>query len=197
MGMIIAGHNKKLLDNFRKEQNPVNQLAPTCNCRVRRDCPLDGNCLQVDTLYNAKITTPGEPTKNYIGIAATTFKLRYSKQNHSQSTTLSKYYWQLKDQGKNPSVSYSIIRVAPSYTPESGRCSLCTAEKLEILKSDQSKIVNSRNEIMAKCRHKAKFKLDNMLKGGRRQKWPSHPTSWPHNNIWPFKRFYHQQIRSL
>ena len=118
-------------------------------------------------LYKATITAPGVPTKYYIGIAATTFKARYSNhksslsnRNYSQSTTLSTYFWKLRDIGKNPSVSFSSIRVVPSYTPEYGKCRLCTAEKVEILNSDQSLFTNKRQEILSVCRHKKRFKLE-------------------------------------
>ena len=168
IGTIIAGHNKKLMDDFYKQQNPANRMASTCNCRRGQTCPFDGNCLQKDTLYKATITAQGVPTKYYIGIAATTFKARYSNhksslsnRNYSQSTTLSTYFWKLKDRGNNPSVSFSSIRVVPSYTPEYGKCRLCTAEKVEILNSDQSLIINKRQEILSVCRHKKRYKLEN------------------------------------
>ena len=79
---------------------------------------------------------------------------------YKQSTTLSKYYWKTKKEGKNPSIKFNITKVVKSYTPESGRCGLCTAEKLAILKADPKITLNSRNEVMAKCRHKAKYLLD-------------------------------------
>ena len=170
IGMIIAGHNKKLLDDFYKERNPANHFARTCNCRANNVCPLDGNCLQKNTLYNAKITAFGAPTKNYIGIAATTFKERHSNHKSAfnnrgyQPTTLSTYYWKLKDRGKNPNVSFSTIRVVPSYSPECDRCRLCTAEKIEIMNTDPSLIVNTRKEILSVCRHKKKFMLENKLR---------------------------------
>ena len=56
------------------------------------------------------------------------------------------------------------IRIVKSFTPEIGRCGLCSAEKLEILKSQTSSLLNSRDEIMSVCRHKKKYFLENYLK---------------------------------
>ena len=131
---------------FIKNETLRTTLPEPANGRANIVCPLDGNCLQKDTLYNAKITAFGVPTKNYIGIAATTFKERHSNHKSAfnnkgyQPTTLSTYYWKLKDRGKIPNVSFSTIRVVPSYSPECGRCRLCTAEKIEIMNTDPSLI---------------------------------------------------------
>ena len=95
------------------------------------------------------------------------FKFRYNnyttsfKNEHSgQSTTLKTYYWKMKKERKNPKVSFEILRVVPSFTPEVGRCALCTAEKLAILKADPKKTLIKRSEIMSICRHKRKFILE-------------------------------------
>ena len=57
-------------------------------------------------------------------------------------------------------VTFQLLRVVPSFTPESGRCALCSAEKLAIMKADPRKTLNKRTEIMATCRHKRKFILE-------------------------------------
>ena len=138
-----------------------------CNCRGNNICPLDGKCLLKDIVYNGKCSGDGVDAKNYIGLTATTFKVRHSNhktafknENSLQSTTLSTYFWKLKKEGKNPRVSFSVLKKSKSFTPESGRCALCLAEKLLILKSDPKKIVNKRSEIMSTCRHRLKYILE-------------------------------------
>ena len=84
-----------------------------------------------------------------------------NNENSGQSTTLSTYIWKLKNDNKNPKVKYSILKQIQSFTPEIGKCFLCTAEKMEILKSDPTKILNTRSEIMSKCRHRTKYMLEN------------------------------------
>ena len=172
MSMIIAGHNKKLLKKYHEDSSREINVPRTCNCRAPRSCPLDGNCLQKDILYNGKCTADNEPSKNYIGLTATTFKERFgthkqsfNHRKHSHSTTLSSHFWNLKDSGKNPSVKFSIIRHVKSYSPETGKCPLCTQEKLLILKTDPATITNTRSELMSHCLHKRRFLLQNYENG--------------------------------
>ena len=108
-------------------------------------------------------------TKNYIGLAATTFKVRYRNHKSSsnnpdskQSITLSTYIWKLKNEQKNPKTKFSILRQIKSFNPEIGKCHLCTAEKMEILKFDSLKLLNKRSEILSTCRHRRKFMLVNL-----------------------------------
>ena len=154
------------MDKKDQANNP-NKVIKTCSCSRGKTCPLDGKCLTKNVLYKASCTAIGEPKMEYLGIAATTFKERFNNytasfrnEEYGQSTTLKTYFWKLKNQGKMPKVSFQIIRVVPSFTPESGRCALCSAEKLAILKSDPNKTLNKRTEIMATCRHKRKFILE-------------------------------------
>ena len=120
-----------------------------------------------NVLYKATCTADQEPKMEYLGIAATEFKFRFNNYTSSfknedkgQSTTLSTYFWKMKKKGRNPKVSFKLLRVVPSFTPEMGRCALCSAEKLAILKADPRKTLNKRTEIMATCRHKRKFILE-------------------------------------
>ena len=170
MAQIISGHNKKIIKDFMDKQeqeiNP-NKVIKTCSCTRGKTCPLGGKCLTKNVLYKATCTADREPKMEYLGIAATEFKLRFNNYNASfrneeygQSTTLKTYFWKMKNQGKNPKVSFQLLRVVPSFTPESGRCALCSAEKLAILKADPRKTLNKRTEIMATCRHRRKFILE-------------------------------------
>ena len=166
IAMIIAGHNKKPIKEHNDKMNNQNVVVRTCNNHRGRPCPVQGKCLTQDVLYKATVTADEEPSMEYFGITATDFMTRYRNHTssfrneaYSQSTTLSSYFWKMKEQGKNPSVSFMIARVVPSFTPESGRCALCTAEKLAILKSDKNRTINKRSEIMAVCRHRRKYIL--------------------------------------
>ena len=126
MAMIIAGHNKKLIKEYTDKKNNVNVVARKCNCRRGNICPLQGKCLTRDVLYKATVTADQEPTMEYFGITATEFKTRFANHTssfrnaqYSQATTLSSYFWKMKEQGKNPSVSFKIHKVVNSFTPES------------------------------------------------------------------------------
>ena len=161
---IISAHNKKIL---RQSEMNTNK----CNCRGGvKNCPIDGRCQEEGTVYQADISAPDEEDKVYIGAAATTFKLRWS--NHKTSfkhrkyeydTEISKYIWQMADKGKECSIKWKIIRRAKPYSPTTERCDLCITEKTIIANyKDKHKLLNTRNELLAKCRHRDKWLLSNI-----------------------------------
>ena len=89
MSSIISAHNKKVL------RPSINTYG--CNCRVKTSCPLNN--------------------KFYYGLTDTTFKERYN--NHKKSfrheryrydSELSKYLWELHEEGKEYKIEWSIIR---------------------------------------------------------------------------------------
>ena len=105
----------------------------------------------------------------YIGASATRFKKRLA--NHQMSlahnryrhmTSLSAFVWEKRDEGKTPVVKWSVLEKARAYHPAKGRCNLCNAEKTSILLAKQGSTLNKRTEILAKCRHRAKFLLSNV-----------------------------------
>ena len=60
----------------------------------------------------------------------------------------------------NPSITWRIVRTAPSYRLTSRKCQLCLAEKYEIANHPEpEKLLNKRGEIVSKCRHQRRFKL--------------------------------------
>ena len=75
-----------------------------CNCRVKKDCPLNGTCQVQSVVYKAIITTMGE-ARDYTCLTAQTFKQRYNAHQRSMtdsiyrhSMSLLKHVWALKDQ---------------------------------------------------------------------------------------------------
>ncbi|PIK42409.1 hypothetical protein BSL78_20735 [Apostichopus japonicus] len=102
MRSIINSHNNRLLSQNKLRPQLAQRI---CNCRVKLNCPLNGNCLVSSVIYRADVTT-GDDTKSYIGLSSGPFKQRYS--NHSKSfrheryekeTELSKHIWDLKRKG--------------------------------------------------------------------------------------------------
>ena len=73
-GSIINSHNKKIINS-----NIPKQPAPTCNCRSKSSCPLNGNCMQSSLVYICKADTPNiiENHPHYIGLTENTFKDRF------------------------------------------------------------------------------------------------------------------------
>ena len=99
-------------------------------------------CLKPNTIYEAQISNrTNYGHKKYLGAAETSFKERYSNhtrdfkhKKHMKCTELSKYIWNLKNQGIAPIVKWEIVqkfnsKVSPNF------CKLCLTEKLFIIKS--------------------------------------------------------------
>ena len=162
MGSIISSHNKSILNSSRIQPEP-----PACNCR--NQCPMDrtGDCRVSNVVYKATVTpNNASAPKEYIGVSSTEFKMRYA--NHKQSfenitkrdaTSLSQHIWNLKEQKVTYTINWRILSKCEPYRCGAKHCNLCLSEKFEILRSDPSKTLNKRTEIVGKCRHRAKFKL--------------------------------------
>ena len=105
-------------------------------------------------------------TISYYGCCETDFKARYY--SHKQSfktsskrhqTELSRLVRRLKDEGHIPVIKWSIVCNAKPYSGGALHCQLCLAEKCAILRADPDKTLNKRSELVAKCRHRNKYKL--------------------------------------
>lgn len=132
---IIKGHNQKVL-----KSKPSNK-TPTCNCRKLDDCPLNGQCLTSNTVYQAKVEVNELTTMNYIDSTESLFKKRYSNHlisfrlnKYHSSTALSWYIWDIKDKlNIHPKVSWSIVKRSKSYAGIERFYRLCQGLKLGIL----------------------------------------------------------------
>ena len=120
-------------------------------------------------VYQARIF-PAEnnnESKIYFVISAGRWKQRYYAHRYSFSnptqknqTALSKHYWYLKNKGQTPNIEWSLIKKSTTPIGFRDRCNLCLEEKINIIKyEDTRNILNLRNELVHKCRHRAKLKL--------------------------------------
>ena len=120
VGTIIKRHNASVLNAVNPDQR--GDSGKTCNCRRPTECPLKGECLASDIVYQATVATEGT-VRTYIGSTATTFKARFG--NHKASMThekkacqteLSRYIWRLKQSGAEFEVDWKILDRAASYS---------------------------------------------------------------------------------
>ena len=171
ISQIINSHNNEIINEFhnRVNNNNINSKKIECICKSRSDCPMNGLCNLDNVVYQA-IIYPKEDIndrKSYIGISSTNWKIRYgnhkfsfSHEHKKNQTALSKHYWGLKSKGLTPDIQWSILK--RSNTPKSfdSRCNLCLEEKIHILLfPEPKKLLNKRSELIARCGHRAKFKL--------------------------------------
>ena len=162
MKSIINSHNKKVTT-----QNTA--IKPPCNCRSKEECPLVGQCRVENIIYECVASTSVNEDKAYLGTAEE-FKQRFYNHKksfknkwYSNETTLSKYFWDIKEKyNEIPSLKWSIHKRVPSYFNLSKRCLLCLHEKLEILNyPNQDQLLNNHSELIPKCCHANKFLLRN------------------------------------
>ena len=162
MGKIIQSHNQKTSKPHQEQQQE------TCNCRRKAECPLPGKCTVQNVVYKATVSTANDQ-KQYIGLTANTFKTRYTSHKASftneqkrNSTELSKYIWQLKEENTPYSLEWKILQHSAPYSPRTKRCNLCLSEKYHIMTAEKKCLLNSRSEIISTCRHKRKHLLSNL-----------------------------------
>ena len=137
----------------------------------RESCPLNNSCLSTNIVYEATLTSniPTYGPKIYIGITEPTFKKRYGNHkkafNHEKyehDTQLSKEVWHLKRNNQEPRITWKIKKKCQPFNPLTGKCDLCLNEKLFLIEIFNNKnLLNTRDELISKCRHQNKFKLCN------------------------------------
>ena len=161
MQQIISSNNKKVINKQSSEDN-----VPPCNCRNKPECPLEGKCLTSNIVYRADVLNLSDhTTRTYLGVCETDFKARYNNhkssfryKNKSSSTELSKHIWELNDQNKQFSISWSIAKKCHGYNPVTKSCHLCLSEKVLICNfKEKTQLLNKRSELVSKCRHQNKF----------------------------------------
>ena len=153
---IIKAHNRKILAT---SGNSSDGPARTCNCVRGRTCPLGGQCLTRNVVYEASVHAKNR-TMIYIGSTGNDFKSRFNTHNSSfnnrgqNETRLSKHIWELKDENTNYSISWRIL-VKVKGGGESARnvCSTCNSEKIEIARADKRTLLNKRSELTSACLH--------------------------------------------
>ena len=74
-------------------------------------------------------------------------------EKYKHETCLSSYVWNLKENGNNFKINWSIIERATTFSPVTQRCNLCLREKYHLIINTDLYKINSRNEFGCLCRH--------------------------------------------
>ena len=144
MAQIVSRHNNQLLKQLEPK---TPEVARTCSCpkavRDSASCPLGGQCLLTNTIYQATVTeVDSGQVQTYTGLASTDWKARLgvhkSSFKHkpkpnaksSNGTELSKHTWELKDKNIEHTISWKISDRAQPFNPNSKMCRLCLTEKI-------------------------------------------------------------------
>ena len=158
----ITRHNHKVLSNNTTKPDNEKQR---CNCKNKELCPVNRRCLTKGVIYKATVNHNNKQM-TYIGSTGRQFKKRFyehmqSFRNKSKkdSTKLSKYIHSIDmNQGDlKKAIKWEFLHETKQRSP--GKiCTLCNLERLEIAFS-KTKLLNSRSELVGKCKHFAKFYL--------------------------------------
>ena len=161
MKMLITGHNKKVLSQASGTETPG---FASCDCDP---CELDGQCLLGPLVYKADVTVNGK-IDTYIGQKQNTLKQMVGQHNSNvrtgrKATRFATFVIDKKKREFNPDVKWSKISVVSRRKKGDRYCPLCNTEKTFITRAKDS-LINSRNEVMNRCRHKEDLVLRNNLK---------------------------------
>ena len=175
MAQIISHHNNKTL---REQQTLTAPEAKICSCpkavRDSKACPLNGQCLKENTIYQATVTEEvSGKVETYIGLASTTWKARLAVHKSSMThrpkpqakskngTELSTHTWKLKDKGIKYSLSWKLIDRAQTFNPSTNKCRLCLTEKYHLMFNKEGATLNQRSEFYTACRHMTRKLISN------------------------------------
>ena len=171
IGVRLAGQNMLKLEKNKVEPTPTVRKKD-CTCVRDTPCPLGGVCNKRDLVYKAKITNRSTQIKyTYYGQTSTTFKERLSTHKYSfnhigakNQTELSKLLWSFKSRDEQFNLEWEWVRFAASYKPGNKHCKLCISEINSILffNDSESVLINKREEFLNKCRHRDRWKLENI-----------------------------------
>ena len=114
MANIIKFHNNRTLKPRNKNTHE------NCNCNTKEQCPFQ------NIVYKAHIITNDDPQRrDYFGLTDRTFKKCFTQHNnsfnnidYSNKTSLSKYAWSLKNEGKYFKICWSSIDKAKLTTTD-------------------------------------------------------------------------------
>ena len=104
--------------------------------------------------------------KYYSGTCENNFKERFNNHNCSftnksreKNTEMSKYVWELKEKDINYLINWNLDMKSQKNVFGSRQCDLCICERLLISRADPNVLLNKRDELVSKCRHRNKFTL--------------------------------------
>ena len=156
MKSILAKNNSRVLNTQAGQEEQIF----SCNCIIKAECPLPGQCKTPTLIYQATVETDTSK-ETYVGLSAPPFKNRFyghkgsfTHEERRKETTLSKHIWELKDRNSPFTLSWKIVSRAQPFCQVTGLCQLCTREKFIIGFKSEICSLNTRHELLNSCRHK-------------------------------------------
>ena len=86
----------------------------------------------------------------------------FKHEKYKSNTHLSRHIWSLKTRNIPYELSWNLVTQTSSYHPARKKCNLCLFEKLSILTTEDENLLNTRNELMNRCKHRDKHLLSSI-----------------------------------
>ena len=128
-------HNHKVV-NDKPNETGINN----CKCRNEDTCPLPNSFQTKCIIYQALTVTSLDINKNFtlahvkqhLKIVSEIIKSCSTKLNIKMIRHYQNNFGKSKSAAEHQKIAWKIIRICPSYNPNSNRCLLCLNEKHEI-----------------------------------------------------------------
>ena len=115
MKTIIASHKKQILSNVATTPNQNHD--PSCNCRKKAECPLDGKCLQANDSNNNR-TVHGTGTTHSSETPTDAMQRNYLNN-----------IWTLTDANKTFLIKWKVLKKFKPDNNTNKKCNLCLHQK--------------------------------------------------------------------
>ena len=143
--------------------------SKSCNCRVKSECPLNGQYQVTDIIYKCTALSPGKPNKVYLETAEGDFKKRFIIIGSRLTMNLGQMippfqniYGNYKKHQIQARLFLPIAKKVRIYSNISKTCLLCFHEKLEIINYPRpEELLNKRSKLISRCRHANKLLMRN------------------------------------
>ena len=99
--------------------------------------------------------------KQHLKIGSEIIKGRSTTLNIKMIRNYQKNFGKSKSAMEHQKITWKIIRICRSYSPNSKHCLLCVNDKYEIATYKEDNLLNKRTEVINTCRHRSKYKLAN------------------------------------
>ena len=107
---MIKSHSSRILSEEKTKDQPK------CACQQKDTCPLEGNCLDKELIYQCTLKENTTSDRvNYNGLTENTFKDRFYKhcnsfkyESKANSTELSKHFWEMKSK-KHQKANHALV----------------------------------------------------------------------------------------
>ena len=147
LSQITTGHNKKVTQIKRHHQLD-------CNCRIKAESPLNGDCRKEGVIYMCTALTTFQPKKVYLGLAKGEFSKR---ELFKQYNSLHLYLENEDNEKGNTNISVGNNSNCCTIHKHIKATFFMSPREISYTHVSKSECTFKRSELVSKCRHENKF----------------------------------------